>query len=136
MPSSSGGISIEGMKSAAIIRIRAWLPAVTLVALVLGSFGLPRLPRIRAASPPLFNALVHRHGAGHDWLVVVDGKADELVVYNAVDGRPLQRMRISKGIPESGGLVQRDGDLFIVADDGSFEKLKLPLPRGIAVDQR
>ena len=125
MPSSSGGVNITGMKTAAIIRARTWLPAVALVALVLGGFGLQRSPRISTGARPVFNSLAHWRGAGHDWLLVVDGKADEVVVYNAADGRPLHRMRISKGLPEAGGLVQRDGDLFVVGDDGSLDKLKL-----------
>ena len=41
---------------------------------------------------PAANQLVHWQGAGHDWLLVVDPQTRELVVYDASDGRPLQRL--------------------------------------------
>lgn len=127
---------MTGMKNAAIIRARTWLPAVALVAMVLGGFGLRRSPQISAGRQPVLNSLAHWRHAGHDWLVVVDGKADEVVIYNAADGRPLKRMRISRGVADAGALVQRDGDLFVMGDDGSLDQLKLSPQLIAAADSR
>lgn len=124
------------MKSAAIIPTRAWLPALAVVALVLAGFGLQRSPQISAGSQPVFNSLAHWRRAGHDWLVVADGNADEVVIYNAADGRPLKRIRISRGVSDTGALVQRDGDLFVMGDDGKLGKLKLSPPLIAAADIR
>lgn len=41
--------------------------------------------------------LVHWKDAGHDWLLVVDQATHELVVYDAKDGRPLQRVGTVSG---------------------------------------
>ncbi len=127
---------MAGMKSAAIIRARAWLPAAALVAMVLGGLGLQRSPRIGTGIQPVLNSLVRWRHAGHDWLVVADGKADEVVIYNAADGRPLKRLRISRGVSEAGALVQRDGDLFVMGDDGKLGELKLSPPLIAAADIR
>jgi len=125
-----------GMELAAFIHSRAWLPAVAMVAIVLGGFGLQRSPRISAGTEPVFNSLARwRHG-GHDWLVVADGKANELVVYNAADGRPLQRVRIKQKFQDFNTLVQRDGHLFVVADDGKLDELKLSPPLMAAATPR
>lgn len=127
---------MAGMKFAAIPRIPAWLPAMALVALVLVGFGLQRSPRICAGNQPAFDSLVHWRRAGHDWLVVADGKADEVVIYNAADGRLLKRMRISRGVSDASALVQRDGNLFVVGDDGRLGELKLSAQRIAAADSR
>ena len=131
MIASSGGSSMGGMECATIPPVRAWLPAAALVALVLAGFGLPRSPRIRMGDAPVPNALAHWRQAGRDWLVVADGKADEVAIYDAANGRLLQRLRISRGVKDAGGLVQRDGELYVADDDGTLEKLK-PSPQLIA----
>ncbi len=127
---------MAGMKLAAIPRIRASLPAMTLVALVLVGVGLQRSPRISAGNQPAFNALVHWRRAGHDWLLVADGKADQVVIYNAADGRLLKRVRISRGVSDASTFVQHDGHLFVQDDDGRLGELKLSPQWMAAADSR
>lgn len=43
-------------------------------------------------------AVAHWKDAGHDWLLSVDAMADELVVYDAADGRPLRRLGAADGL--------------------------------------
>ncbi len=109
-----------------IMRMPFWLPTLGLVAIVLGGVALIRSPQITSASSPSFNALVHWRDRGHDWLVVADGPADQLVVYNAVDGHPLRRFKVTHGLQDVDALVQRDGQLFVVDDDGELDELRLP----------
>ena len=127
---------MAGMKFAAIPRTRAWLPAMALVVLVLAGFGLQGSPRISAGNQPVFSSLAHWRRAGHDWLVVADGKADEVLIYNAADGRLLKRIQISRGVSEASTLVQRDGHLFVLGDDGRLGELKLSPPWIAVADSR
>ena len=83
-----------------------------------------------------FNALAHWREDGHDWLVVADGKADEVVVYDAADGRPLQRLRVKGGLQDRDALVQRDDHLFVVGQNGTLEELSLPQLEIAAADSR
>ena len=119
-----------GMNSAAIIRISPWL-AVSgmlggLVCIVLSGFGLTRSPRITTHMQPAFNTLIHWRDASRDWLLVADGHADQLIVYNAADGRPLHRLGAERGLHDVDTLAQRDGRLFVVDDHGRLDELKLP----------
>jgi len=96
-----------------------------LVALVLGSVGLARSQQLSTSTPPTFNTLVHWHDLSHDWLLVADGPADQLIVYSAADGRPLGRLNVEHGLRDVDALAQRDGRLFVVDDDGRLSELKL-----------
>ena len=73
-----------------------WLPlAVIAAALVLA-------PRFHVTGPSpassRFGAIVHWRDAGHDWLLVADRSAHELVVYDALSGRPLRRIGADQGV--------------------------------------
>ncbi|MFC5525073.1 hypothetical protein ACFPPA_04895 [Rhodanobacter ginsengisoli] len=114
------------MNITANMRIPSWLPALGLVAIAFAGVALIRAPQSTSAASPSFNALVHWRDRGHDWLVVADGPADQLVVYNAVDGHPLRRLKVAHGLQDVDALVQRDGQLFVVDDDGELDELRLP----------
>ena len=118
-----------GMNFVATMGKSPWLPAVGmlagLVALVLSSVGLSRSRQFTTSAQPAFNTLVHWHDVNHDWLLVADGPADQLVVYSAADGRPLGRL-VKHGLRDIDALAQHDGRLFVVDDDGRLSELKLP----------
>ena len=96
-----------------------------LVVLVLSSVGLSRSRQFTTSAQPAFNTLVHWHDLSHDWLLVADGPADQLIVYSAADGRPLGRLNVEHGLRDVDALAQRDGRLFVVDDDGRLSELKL-----------
>ncbi len=125
-----------GMKIGTAMRLPAWLPMLGLVAIVSGGFGMAAPLPISGGGKPAGNALVHWRKGGHDWLVVANGKADEVVVYDAVDGRPLQRLPIAQGLQDSHALIERDGRLFVVGTDGEANELRLPPLQVAAVDRR
>lgn len=114
------------MNITSIMRIPSWLPALGLVAITFGGVALIRSPQITSGTPPSFNALVHWRDRSHDWLVVADGPADQLVVYNAVDGHPLHRFTVAHGLQDVDALAQRDGQLFVVDNNGELDELRLP----------
>jgi hypothetical protein len=107
-----------------------WLLAMGMLAglllLVFGVVGLSRSPQLATSAQPAFNTLVHWHDVGHDWLLVADGPADQLMVYSAVDGRPLGRLKVTRGLRDVNALAQRDGRLFLIDDGGRQSELKLP----------
>lgn len=115
-------------------RLPAWLPMLGLVAIVSCGFGVADPLPISNGSRPPFNALLHWRKGGRDWLVVADGKADELVVYDAVDGRPLRRLHVSQGLQDVDPLMQRDGRLFVLGNDGVAGELSLPQLQVAALD--
>lgn len=101
---------------------RPWLAALllwaALVAIVSGGFGL-------AHPPPGSGQLMRWQDAGHDWLLVADADTDQLTVYDAADGRPLQRL----GPDAAGGIAamaRRDGHVYLVDDHGTRRELRLP----------
>ncbi len=124
------------MKTASRILKYSWLPLLALLAMTLCRFELEGPSRIDTGAAPAFNALVHWRGDGRDWLVVADGKADEVVVYAAVDGRPLRRLGVKGGLQDRDALVQRDGHLFVVRQNGALEELRLPQLEIAAADSR
>jgi hypothetical protein len=110
------------MNLATILRTHPWLCAAgmlaALLAIVLNGFGLDRpLPRS--------GTLMHWRNAGSDLLLVADDEANQLTVYDAVDGRPVQRLD-AKAVGDVAALAQRDGRLFVIDDDGTRKELKLP----------
>ena len=117
-----------GMNLATILRTHPWLFAVgmlaALLAIVLNGFGLVR-------SRPGSGALMHWHDASHDWLLVADDEANQLTVYDAADGRLLQRLGPGT-VGNVAVLAQRDGRLFVVDDDGTRNELKLPQLKTVA----
>lgn len=81
--------------------------------------------------------LVHWRDAGHDWLLVVDPETRELVVYDANDGRPLERLGADDGLPDVHSIV-RQGSLLLVADRhySDVRLLRLPQLQQVAFDPR
>jgi hypothetical protein len=118
------------MTLTAIKRSSRWLaPCGMLAALVLlvsNGFGVVRSRAVASHSQPNFNTLVHWHDSTHDWLLVADDKADQLTVYDATDGRLLRRLGTGSGLGDVAALAQRDGQLYVVDDDGRLGQLRLP----------
>ncbi|KQZ68376.1 hypothetical protein ASD55_15175 [Rhodanobacter sp. Root561] len=81
--------------------------------------------------------LVHWRDAAHDWLLVVDPETRELVVYDANNGRPLERLGADDGLPEVDSIAQ-SGSLLLVTDRQHAEVrlLKLPQLQQVAFDPR
>jgi len=123
-----------GMKITTTVLRHGWLPLLALVTIILCQLGPDGSSRI--GTGPAFNALAHWREDGHDWLVVADGKADEVVVYDAADGRPLQRLRVKGGLQDRDALVQRGGHMFVVRQNGTLEELRLPQLEIAAADSR
>jgi hypothetical protein len=67
--------------------------------------------------------LVHWRDADHDWLLVVDPQTRELVVYDASDGRPLQRLGAEDGVPPAQSIVLQGPWLFVMG--GQHPKVRL-----------
>ena len=113
-----------GMKIATMVLKHGWLPLLAVVAIAGCRFAQDGSSRI--ASGPEFNALVHWREDGRDLLVVADRTTDEVVVYDAADGRPLQRLSVKGGLQDRETLLHRDGQLFVVNRNGAWEELRLP----------
>jgi hypothetical protein len=77
----------------------------------------PTPPPSTAPSPFRGNAYVHWRDATHDWLIVVDRVADQLVVYDARDGRPLRHIGAGEGLTDIDALAQSGGRLLVKGDD-------------------
>ena len=117
-----------GMIRPTILRTHPCLAVVGMLAglliIVLNGFGLAR-------PLPGSGTLMHWHDAGRDWLLVADDENNQLTVYDATDGRPLQRFGPST-VGNVAILAQRDGRLFVVDDDGTRNELKLPQLKTVA----
>ncbi|WP_158755574.1 hypothetical protein [Dyella sp. S184] len=118
------------MNTASILRTHPWLVTAGMLAgllvIVLGGLGLVR--------PPLVSgSLVRWHDTSHDWLLVADDQANQLTVYDAVNGRPLQRLD-AKVVGDVAALAQRDGRLFVIDDDGTRKELRLPQLQRVAAN--
>jgi hypothetical protein len=84
---------------------------------------------------PAANQLVHWRDAGHDWLLVVDPQTRELVVYDANDGRPLQRLGADDGLPPVQSIVLQGSWLFVMGGQHpGVRPLKLPQLRTVAAN--
>ncbi|OOG61266.1 hypothetical protein B0E46_14805 [Rhodanobacter sp. B04] len=116
------------MNFATILRAHPWLAASGMLAgllvIVLNGFGLVR-------PLPGSGSLMRWHDASHDWLLVADDRANQLIVYDATDGRPLQRLGPS-AVGDVAELAQHDGRLFVIDDDGTRNELKLPQLKTVA----
>jgi hypothetical protein len=124
------------MKIAAFLMRHGWLPLLALAAITLCRLGWQGPSRIDAAMGPEFNTLVHWREDGRDWLVVADGVADEVVVYAAADGRPLHRLRVNGGLQDRDALLQREGHVFVVRQNGRLNELRLPQLEIAAAESR
>jgi len=125
-----------GMKLTTIVLRHGWLPLLAFATIILCQLGPDGSSRAGTGMAPAFNALAHWREDGHDWLVVADGKADEVVVYDTVDGRPLQRLKVKGGLQDREALVQRDERLFVVRQNGTLQELRLPRLEIAAADSR
>lgn len=74
-----------------------------------------------------FNRLVHWRDAGHDWLLVADRSAHELVVYDARSGAPIKRLGADDGLGEVDSVAQF-GDQLVVRDSDSTRHRVVSLP--------
>jgi len=91
----------------------------------------------RATEQRSTQQLVHWQDAGHDWLLVVDPTTGELVVYDAVDGRPLERLGADDGLPQVRSIARQGSWLLVTGRQQSkVHRLKLPELRVVAVDDR
>ena len=60
--------------------------------------------------------LVHFRDASHDWLLVVDSVTDEVVVYDADNGRPLQRLGADEGLVGVMSIAREGSRLLVTSD--------------------
>lgn len=98
-----------GMDFTMPIRVHRWWPVAVLLAGLLMVALLPAtLPMgrtdMRPESELRLNTVVHWRGAGIDWLLVIDHEDDELIIYDAGDGRPLCRLGEGTGSSDHGPL--------------------------------
>lgn len=119
-------------------RLPRGLPVIVLLAVLSACLLWPWWPAAdRAAEPPSTQQLVHWQDAGHDWLLVVDPATRELVVYDAIDGRPLERLGTDDGLPEVQSIARQGSWLLVMGDQQSkLRRLKLPELQAVAVSGR
>lgn len=81
------------------------------------------------------NQLVHWQDAEHDWLLVVDPETRELVVYDAANGRPLERLGADDGLPQVQSIALKGPRLFVTGSrPAAARQLSLPTLRTVAVN--
>lgn len=128
------------MSQSSAVRLPRELPTVglllALLALVLVGVASLRAPRIAAEVPPGFDALLPWQAGAQRWLLVADGRADQLIVYDAVSGRRLRRVEVKRGLRDVDSLGQRDGHLFVVDEQGRLDELALPSLQQVATSGR
>lgn len=91
----------------------------------------------RAAAGPPIQPIVHWQDAGHDWLLVVDPATRELVVYDATDGRPLERLGADDGLPDVQSIARLGRWLLVTGrQQPKLRLLKLPELQAVAVGGR
>lgn len=93
----------------------------------------PRADRVAAPPTP---PLVHWQDAAHDWLLVVDPATRELVVYDAANGRPLQRLGADDGLPEVQSIARRGSWLWVTGKQQPAVRLRLPQLQAVASSGR
>ena len=84
----------------------------------------PRVPDINAPA----RTLAHWKDASHDWLLLANPTSDELVVYDATDGRPLRRLGAADGLTGIDSIVQ-EGQWVLVVDQRHRTARALKLPQ-------
>jgi hypothetical protein len=118
------------MNIATIVRTHPWLPSAGMLAglllIVLGGFGV-------AHPQPVSASLLRWHDTSHDWVLVADDQDNQLTVYDAASGQPLQRLD-AKAVGDVAALAQRDGRLYVIEDDGTRKELKLPQLQTVAAN--
>ena len=116
-------------------RIPRSLPVIVLLALLSACllwWCWPAADRAAEASP--IQQIVHWQDADHDWLLVVDPATRELVVYDATNGRPLERLGADDGLPDVQSIAQQGPWLFVTGRQSpKVHMLKLPELRAVAV---
>jgi hypothetical protein len=116
-----------GMSSAPANIIRSWLPALgmllVLLAIVIGGFAEHR--------PVPAGSLLRWHDGSHDWLLAANDQANQLIVYDAGNGRPLRRLEVGE-VGDIAALAQQGGRTFVITDDGSRNELRLPQLQRVA----
>lgn len=85
---------------------------------------------------PGANPLVHWHDSRHDWLLVADRAAHELVVYDAKTGAPLQRLGRDEGVGRVENIAPRGDRLLLQDAKGSHTLLSLPSLRADTLASR
>lgn len=113
-----------------------WL--IGLVALFLLGWQMMSSPAaMRTASTVDIQPLVHFRDASHDWLLVVDATTDEVVVYDAATGRPLQRLGADDGLA-SVKSIDREGSRLLVTSrqQPAIRVLTLPDFQPVALNDR
>lgn len=90
-----------------------------------------------AAAGPAIQPIVHWQDAARDWLLVVDPATRELVVYDATDGRPLERLGADDGLPDVQSIARLGPWLFVTGrQQPKLHLLKLPELQAVAVGGR
>lgn len=103
----------------------------------IGALLLAGRDRDPAATPPLaVNALVHWQDDSHDWLLVADRTAHELVVYDAATGEPLQRLGRDDGLGSVDTIAALGDHLLVQNTKGRPTLLSLPSLRAQALASR
>lgn len=69
------------------------------------------------AAQPAQKQLLRWTGEGHDWLVVGDREQDEIVVYDATDGRPLRTLGRADGLGDVESIALRGRWLVVLGKD-------------------
>ncbi|MGN6228689.1 MAG: hypothetical protein ACTHNM_14735 [Dyella sp.] len=103
----------------------------------IGALLLAGRDRDPVATPPLaVNALVHWQDDSHDWLLVADRTAHELVVYDAATGEPLQRLGRDDGLGSVDTIAALGDHLLVQNTKGRPTLLSLPSLRAQALASR
>lgn len=115
------------LRSAAFPRF-GWLALAGLAGLVVMAVLLHVPPPVpESPEPARPNMLVRWHDKRHDWLLVADQVSDEVVIYDATDGRPLRRLGSRQGLAGVQGLARRGVRVFVFGRGRrAVRVLKLP----------
>lgn len=116
---------------------RRHIVAAGIMLVGIGALLLAGRDRDPVATPPLaVNALVHWQDDSHDWLLVADRTAHELVVYDAATGEPLQRLGRDDGLGSVDTIAALGDHLLVQNTKGRPTLLSLPSLRAQALASR
>lgn len=109
-----------------------------IVALVLLGWQVMSSPAaMRTASAVEIMPLVHFRDASHNWLLVVDPDTDEVVVYDAANGRPLQRLGADDGLAGVTSIAREGSRLLVTShQQPAVRVLNLPDFEPVALSER